>query len=194
MASTIRRSPLSVAAEFGFHVQWADSDPDEHLLMSVVATRWAPHIGIDYSHDGAAMLLKLALANTARELPSVIVLNRHMDRYDGLRTLCELQSHLVLWQIPVVMLLDRPDIRAEIDSYRAGARWVQRKAETVEEMREFLQRLETFAASSLAYQPVGCEEVSLMNHECALEAERTIERSARARRSGKSKARFSDAT
>lgn len=155
MTITIPSSELSVSGNYSRRVMMADSDTDEHLLMSVAANRWAPHLDLDFASDGAEMLLKLALTDSVDELPSAIVLNRYMDRYDGLRTLCEMQSHPTLWQIPVVVILDWDDIRAEIDCYRTGAKWVQSKPQNLREVKDFFERIDTFSAPAFSYHNGG---------------------------------------
>ena len=151
----------------GFRAMMADSDRDEHLLMSAFTARWAPHIECDYATDGAQLLLKLALINRIDDLPSVLIINRYMAKYDGLRTLCELQAHPILWQIPVMVVVDNDDVRAEIDCYRSGARWVQTKPKTIYDFYEFIVRIEAVAAPRHSYEPCGALDLSAFNSEYA---------------------------
>lgn len=160
-------------------VLMADSDKEEHFLMSVMGSIWAPQVEFDFAEDGAEMLLKLAFTDTVEELPAIIILNRYMDKYDGLRTLCELQAHPVLWQIPVVVVVDDFDIRSEIDCYRAGACWVQTKAQDIDEMRDFLAGVESFAGSPQNYDASGLWDLTLLNEQYASEIERRRQRATR---------------
>lgn len=164
---TATTTTTTEAESVGLRVMMADSDRDEHLLMSAFTARWAPNLEFDYAADGAQLLLKLAMINSIDELPSLLIINRYMDKYDGLRTLCELQAHPVLWQIPVVVVVDNDDIRAEIDCYRSGARWVQTKAKTLTDMHDFLERIDVFAAPRFSYQPCGSLDLSVFNTEYA---------------------------
>ena len=145
----------------------ADSDREEHLLMSAFSARWASDVELEFATDGAELLLKLALIDSIDQLPHLLIINRYMAKYDGLRTLCELQAHPILWQIPVMVIVDNDDIRAEIDCYRSGACWVQTKAKTLNEMHDFVERIETFAASVFSYHPCGSIDLTLFNAEYA---------------------------
>ena len=180
--TTIPLSKLSNPGDVRPRAVLADSDKDEHLLISIVASKWFPHIDFDYADDGADLLLKLSMLESIDELPSVIILNRHMARYDGLRTLYELQAHPVLWQIPVLVVLDPSPVEAEVDCYRAGARWVQNRATSLQEMIELIDRMESFAASDFSYVGCGSLDISLFNQQYAAEIEESLEATARARR------------
>lgn len=180
--TTIPSSRFSVPSDVSHSVLIADSDKDEHLVTSVVASKWFPDWGLDFADDGAQLLLKLAFIESIDGLPGLIVLNREMPRYDGLRTLCELQAHPVLWQIPVIVLIDAPDAEVEIDCYRSGARWVQAKPHDLDGMIKLFDRVELFAAQPFSYHPCGCMNISVFNQEYAEEIERSLEITARARR------------
>lgn len=180
--TVIPTNKFNVPADMHLRVLMADSDKDEHLLMSVVASKWFPYFGIDFADDGAQLLLKLAFIESVDDLPSVIVLNRDMAKYDGLRTLCELQAHPVLWQIPVVVVLDTPNVDKEVECFKAGARWVQSKPKTLDDMIDFLDRVGAFAAQPLSYSPCGSLDASVFNQEYAEEIQRSLESMARARR------------
>ena len=171
----IPTSKLAVPIDVRLRALMADSNKDEHLLMSVVASKWFPYFGFDFLDDGAQLLLKLAFIESVDDLPNVIVLNRDMAKYDGLRTLCELQAHPVLWQIPVVVVLDKANVEHEVECYRAGARWVQAKPDVLDDMIELFNRIEMFAAQPLSYSPCGSIDASVFNHDYALEIQKSLE-------------------
>ena len=180
--TTLYSTSNSVLTGGAVRALMADSDKEEHFLMSVMGSIWAPHINFDFAVDGAEMLLKLAFTDSVHELPSIIILNRYMDKYDGLRTLCELQAHPVLWQIPVVVVVDDFDIRSEIDCYRSGACWVQPKAQDIDEMRDFLACVEGFAASPAEYDSSGLWDLTLLTEQYVSEIERYRDELARSRK------------
>lgn len=180
--TSIPLSNLETSRDLRLRAVFADSDKDEHLLMSVVASKFFPHIDFDYVNDGAQLLLRLALIESIDDLPSVILLNRHMARYDGLRTLYELQAHPVLWQIPVLVIKNPSPVQAEIDCYRAGARWVQNKPNSLSGMIELIDRMEAFAAPEFSYTSCGAFDVSLFNEQYAVEIEHSLQATARAHR------------
>ena len=149
----------------------ADGDSGEHLLMSTYSERWAPDLEFTFARDGGDLLLQLAFIDSVDELPNAIVLNYHMSRRSGFQALCELQAHPVLWQIPVIVIADEFRPNEEAASFRAGARWFQRKPQTIDEMHELLDRIRNLAADPFTYQPCGSIDLSLFNADFAASVE-----------------------
>ena len=171
MTTTLPIQTCFDAGGLSTSVLMADGDPEEHLLMSAFASRWTPELEFTFARDGGDLLLQLAFIDSVDALPNAIVLNYHMSRRSGFQALCELQAHPVLWQIPVIVVADNFRSDEEAASYRAGARWFQRKPHTLEEMHELVDRIEDLAADPYTYQSCGSIDLSLFNADFAASVE-----------------------
>ena len=171
MTTTIPIQACFQADGYPTSVLMADGDAEEHLLMSTFSARFAPDLDFTFAQDGGDLLLQLAFIDAVDALPNAIVLNYHMNRRSGFQALCELQAHPVLWQVPVIVIADQFRPNEEAASYRAGARWFQRKPQTVEEMHELVDRIKDHAADPFTYQPCGSINLSLFNADFAAAVE-----------------------
>lgn len=162
------------AVRFPVDVMLVDGRPDEPLVVTTAAVKWAPHQKYSFAIDGIDLLLELAKIASVDELPHVIVMNRNLTRLDGLRVLCELRGHPVLWQIPVIILDEDANAATEIDCYRRGARWVQQWPRTISELISLFERIDDFAASTLSYHPCSWMDMSVFNQEYADEIEQML--------------------
>jgi len=147
MTTTFPQLTAISAGDYRIRVMMADGDPEEHLLVSAFAAHRAPQLEFTFARDGADLMMQLAFVEDIRDLPDVIVLAYDMPRYNGLQALREIQAHPVLWQVPVVVVSRQLDRDLEVRCYQAGARWVQQRPAERDDMAEFLERVEEFAAT-----------------------------------------------
>lgn len=81
--------------------------------------------GLLFVFVGSADDLLRDLAVAAEdELPNVILLIGYHSNFQSVDPLTELQADPLLWEIPVVVVLDEVNLDLELDCYRRGATWV----------------------------------------------------------------------
>ncbi len=175
MTSLIHHDSIPAAVgDLTLRVMMADDDPQEHLLMSMAADRSAVPLNLEFVRDGAELLLALSSIERLDDLPNVIILDLRMPRFDGQRTLAELQAHPVFWQIPVVVFTTSSRPSDEAGCYRGGARWFQIKPSSFSEMDSFISTLERFAADPWTYQACGTLDLSIFNADFAADIEDSL--------------------
>lgn len=135
-----RNGPKTIL-ERPVRIVMADDDQNDHLLLLMAADAANIQAEFDLVQDGAELMMRLEQAESADELPDLIVLDLRMPGVDGHRTLDLLQRHPVLWQIPVVVFTSSTRRTDEILSYERGARWVEVKPSDFDGMISFARSL-----------------------------------------------------
>jgi CheY-like chemotaxis protein len=101
-------------------ILYVDDDADDQLLLSEsLQDQQAPAHLICASDGEEAVAYLNALDQSA--LPSLIILDLNMPRWDGKRTLSYIKSHPVLSGIPVIILSTSGNKADQESCYRLGA-------------------------------------------------------------------------
>ena len=137
----------------------ADDNPQEHILMAMAARGAPTPIEFDFVSDGSKLLTDLYLPRSVDQLPNLIILDLHMPRLNGHRTLEELQAHPIFWQIPVIVLSNSLSTKDEALSYARGAVLFENKPASFSGMREFLKRAAQIARSTNEYEEFSGHDV-----------------------------------
>ncbi|MEZ0262219.1 MAG: response regulator [Alphaproteobacteria bacterium] len=97
--------------------------------------------------NGLALLNYLQHPLSEKERPALILLDLHMDKVNGLRTLEFLRAHGTLADIPVVIVSGTKDTRDMLATYRSGAKGFLHKplvrGELIKALRGRPQQIET---------------------------------------------------
>lgn len=114
------------------------------------------NLDLHHAYDGMDALEHLA--DTARELPGLIVLDINMPRLDGLETLERIRSDRRLEHLPIFMFSTSEEPREISRAYELGANGYLVKPRESEEMAQIVQMLCSFLG--LNRTPVACEIVA----------------------------------
>ena len=130
----------------------ADDDRNEQLLMVLAAEEANVNAELTFVDDGAQLLMHLNSRLESKQLPDLILLDLRMPVLDGHRTLRQLQSHPVLWQIPVITFSSSTRGEDRDRSLSSGARWFVSKPSEYSEMVAFINGLPDRAANAEHYE------------------------------------------
>ena len=94
-----------------------DDDADYRLLIQLFFQRSCPEHQIRLFTGGEALLEALPQMS---QLPSLILLDRHMPKFDGHQTLEWLKQHPTYKRIPVVMMSADASVKEINNCYESG--------------------------------------------------------------------------
>jgi DNA-binding NtrC family response regulator len=127
------------------HICFADDDPDDHLIFSVIMRDAFPSINIDFFYDCTALLNHLSDKN--KRLPDVIFLDLNMPGNDGNGCLRLLKSSAAFLNIPVVIYSTSDFYRDITQSFQYGAyRYIVKPSSFTQlenELKEIFEDIET---------------------------------------------------
>lgn len=145
-------------------VLMADDDRNDHLLLLMAAEAAGIDADFEFVDDGSSLLLHLADVGDAADLPDLIVLDLRMPGLDGHRTLEELHSHPVLWQIPVIIFTSSTRRSDEVKSFSRGARWFETKPSDFDALVDFARSLPDRAhQGEYSLQELGDDAIVVSN-------------------------------
>ena len=115
-----------------------DDDADYRLMLQLLFKRWFPHYPVRFFSGGEAFLKALPQMS---QLPSLVLLDRHMPQFDGHQTLEALKKHPTYKRIPIVMM-SADATRKEIEScYDSGVNSFLTKRSGFESLKQLISSI-----------------------------------------------------
>src|SRR5688500_4448377 len=97
-----------------------DDDPDDRMIFRMIFSEYKMNRELIEMQDGIEFMEHLDLCYRD-QLPSLIFLDRHMPRMDGLQVLQLLKANFVYRHIPVVIFSNSRATLDKSEAYRMGA-------------------------------------------------------------------------
>lgn len=135
------RHQVGTSAGSSIQVFVSDDDLNQQLLMVMAAEECNIAIEFTFVDSGSELMMLLHQRLEFGGLPDLIVVDLETD---GRKTLGQLQTHDVLWQIPVLAIA--PVLSDGSPRYATNARWCEPRPATFDELVELVDSLPARAA------------------------------------------------
>lgn len=120
------------------YVYIVDDQPDFRFILKKLFSLSFPDCQVVLFESGQALLNELA---QAADLPTLILLDRHMPILDGYQTLQQLKQNPTYQLIPVVMMSAEASSTEVKELFRAGVNSFVRKQLNLSEQMEMVSRI-----------------------------------------------------
>ena len=117
-----------------------DDDPDDRMIFKMIFEEYKINRELIELQDGIQLMNYLDTCYRD-QLPSLIFLDRHMPKMDGLEVLQLLKANFVYRHIPVVVFSNSRASFDKSEAYRLGANFFITKPAHISELRKVIEDL-----------------------------------------------------
>ena len=117
-----------------------DDDPDDRMIFKMIFSEYEIKRELIEMQDGIELMEHLDSCYRD-ELPSLIFLDRHMPKMDGLQVLQLLKANFVHRHIPVVIFSNSKASLDKSEAYRMGANFFITKPAHINDLRKIIEEL-----------------------------------------------------
>ena len=117
-----------------------DDDPDDRMIFKMIFSEYEIKRELIEMQDGIELMEHLDSCYRD-ELPSLIFLDRHMPKMDGLQVLQLLKANFVHRHIPVVIFSNSKASLDKSEAYRMGANFFITKPAHINDLRKIIEDL-----------------------------------------------------
>ena len=117
-----------------------DDDPDDRMIFKMIFSEYEIKRELIEMQDGIELMEHLDSCYRD-ELPSLIFLDRHMSKMDGLQVLQLLKANFVHRHIPVVIFSNSKASLDKSEAYRMGANFFITKPAHINDLRKIIEDL-----------------------------------------------------
>jgi CheY-like chemotaxis protein len=117
-----------------------DDDPDDRMIFKMIFSEYKVTRELIEMQDGIELMEYLDTCYRD-QLPSLIFLDRHMPKMDGLQVLQLLKANFVYRHIPVVIFSNSKASHDKTEAYRMGANFFITKPPHINDLRNVIEDL-----------------------------------------------------
>lgn len=117
-----------------------DDDAEDRLLFRLIFNEYKINRELIEMGDGIELMQYLDTCYRD-QIPSLIFLDRHMPKMDGLQVLQLLKANFVYRHIPVVIFSDSKAALDKSEAYRLGANFFITKPTQIKDLRKIIEDL-----------------------------------------------------
>ena len=117
-----------------------DDDPDDRMIFKMIFSEYKIKRDLIEMQDGIELMEHLDSCYRD-QLPSLIFLDRHMPKMDGLQVLQLLKANFVHRHIPVVVFSNSRASLDKSEAYRMGANFFITKPAHINDLRKVIEDL-----------------------------------------------------
>ena len=103
------------------YILYAEDDPDDQLFFKEMMDMLCPEITVIFCCQGLELFQFLSKLKTGDYLPSCIVLDMNMPKWDGMRTLKEIRKHACFNDLKIVIFTTSASKTDSQNAIQAGA-------------------------------------------------------------------------
>lgn len=130
------------------HVLIVDDNPGDIELIRIAFEMAGIDASLDTCHDGVDAIRCLELGMQTGNLPALLLLDLNMPRVNGFEVLTFMRDHLLLQQVPVVVMTTSSRAEDRQRCLTLGAREMFTKPENIHELHQIISRLRRYLPTS----------------------------------------------
>lgn len=123
------------------HILIIDDNSGDIELIRIAFEMAGIEAFLDTCHDGLDAIRCLELAMQTGNLPALILLDLNMPRVNGFEVLIFMRDHLLLQQVPVVVMTTSSRVEDRQRCLTLGAREMFTKPENIHELHQIISQL-----------------------------------------------------
>lgn len=126
------------------HILIIDDNSGDIELIRIAFEMAEIEAFLDTCHDGLDAIRCLELAMQTGNLPALILLDLNMPRVNGFEVLIFMRDHLLLQQVPVVVMTTSSRVEDRQRCLTLGAREMFTKPENIHELHQIISQLRRY--------------------------------------------------
>ena len=126
------------------HVLIVDDNPGDIELISIAFEMAGNDASLATCNDGVDAIRCLELAMQSGNLPALLLLDLNMPRVNGFEVLIFMRDHMLLQQVPVVVMTTSSRVEDRQRCLTLGAREMFTKPENIHELQQIISRLRRY--------------------------------------------------
>lgn len=137
------------------HILIVDDNSGDIELIRIAFEMAGIEAFLDACHDGVDAIRCLELAMQAGNLPTLLLLDLNMPRVNGFEVLTFMRDHLLLQQVPVIVLTTSSRAEDRQRCLSLGAREMFTKPESIHELYQIISQLRRYLPTTNVTNAAG---------------------------------------